>query len=63
MTGAPPRSPLGESLPPELTHACPQDGDGGLMPCCNLTPFEVPRTDRITLDLELVTCGKDQGAS
>ncbi len=26
------------------------------MPCCGLTPFEVPRTDRMTLDPKLVTC-------
>ena len=26
------------------------------MPCCGLTPFEVPRTDRMTLDPALVTC-------
>lgn len=29
-----------------VTHLCPQIDDGGLMPCCGLTPFEVPRTDR-----------------
>jgi hypothetical protein len=39
----------------ETTHQCPPDG-GGLMPCCGLTPFEVPRTGRITLDSALVTC-------
>jgi hypothetical protein len=26
------------------------------MPCCNLTPFDVSHTDRITNDPELVTC-------
>ena len=36
-------------------HACPPDGLG-LMPCCGRTPFEVPRTDRLTLDPALVTC-------
>jgi hypothetical protein len=41
----------------ELTHACPPAG-GFLMPCCALTPFEVSRWDRITLDLSLVTCGR-----
>lgn len=41
--------------PAEVTHHCPPDG-GGLMPCCGLTPFEVPRTDRMTLATELVTC-------
>ena len=43
---------------PEVTHLCPPDG-GGLMPCCGLTPFEVPRTDQMTLDPALVTCGKE----
>jgi hypothetical protein len=41
----------------EVTHQCPPDS-GGLMPCCGLTPFEVPRTDRMTLDPALVTCGR-----
>jgi hypothetical protein len=43
--------------PAKVTHQCPPDG-GGLMPCCELTPFEVPRTDRITEDPALVTCGR-----
>ncbi len=41
----------------EIVHACPLS-DGGLMPCCGLTPFEVPGWHRMTLDPELVTCGK-----
>lgn len=41
---------------PETVHRCPPDGGGGLMPCCGLTPFEAPRTDRITKDKEQVTC-------
>lgn len=36
-------------------HACPQGGDA-LMPCCEKTPFEVPRDHRMTLDPALVTC-------
>lgn len=40
----------------EIVHACPPDGGGGLMPCCGRTPFEVPRTDRMTVQGELVTC-------
>ena len=40
-----------------VTHLCPQDDDGGLMPCCEMTPWEVPRSDKITEDKELVTCG------
>ena len=43
---------------PEVTHLCPQDGAGGVMSCCRLTPFDVPRSDRMTLDPALVTCGK-----
>lgn len=38
----------------EVTHQCPPEG--GVMPCCGLTPFEVSRTDRITEDPTLVTC-------
>ena len=41
-----------------VTHLCPQD-DGGLLPCCGMTPFEVPRSDKITEDKGLVTCGGD----
>ncbi len=44
----------------ETTHMCPPDG-GNVMPCCSLTPWEVPRTDRMTLDPALVTCGKEAG--
>lgn len=39
-----------------ITHQCPPAGPG-IMPCCGQTPFEVPRTNRITVDLDLVTCG------
>lgn len=35
-------------------HKCPDSA--GVMPCCGLTPFEVPRTDRVTTAPELVTC-------
>jgi hypothetical protein len=42
-------------LGPEVTHQCPPEG-GGLMPCCGQTPFEVARSDRMTLDESLVTC-------
>jgi hypothetical protein len=41
----------------EITHQCPP-GDGGLMPCCGLTPFEVPRYHRMTEDPALVTCAQ-----
>ena len=41
----------------EVTHFCPHpDFIGALFLCCGLTPFEVPRTDRMTLDPALVTC-------
>ena len=49
----------------EVTHACPvpfAEGGDGTMPCCGLTPFEVPRYHRITLDPALVTCGKPAAA-
>lgn len=36
-------------------HACPPDGSS-TMPCCGRTPFEVPPTDRMTVQPELVTC-------
>jgi hypothetical protein len=42
----------------EVTHQCPPDGQG-FTPCCGKTPFELPRTDRITLDPSLVTCHSD----
>src|SRR5690606_33101707 len=42
--------------PGEVTHACPV-GDSAATPCCERTPFELPGTDRMTLDPRLVTCG------
>ncbi|MDX2954571.1 hypothetical protein [Streptomyces caniscabiei] len=39
----------------ETVHACPPDGSG-LTPCCGRTPFELPRTDRMTRDPAAVTC-------
>jgi hypothetical protein len=39
-----------------VTHLVPQD-DGGLMPCCGLSPFDAPRFDKITEDKDEVTCG------
>lgn len=45
--------PRGQDAP---VHACPPD-NGGAMPCCGKTPFEVhPWRNRITTDPELVTC-------
>lgn len=40
-----------------VTHSCPFI-DGGLTPCCHKPVFELPRTDRLTLSENLVTCGK-----
>lgn len=31
-------------------------GSGALTPCCGRSPFELPRTDRMTVDSDLVTC-------
>jgi hypothetical protein len=39
----------------EIVHHCPLDGCG-VTPCCGMTPFELPRTDRMTSDPSLVTC-------
>ena len=38
-----------------VTHECPHM-DEATMPCCDKTPFEVSRNDRMTLDRQLVTC-------
>lgn len=38
----------------ETVHGCPPDGSG-LTPCCGRTPFELPRTDRISSEAP-VTC-------
>lgn len=47
---------LGINLPPAPpVHACPPVGSG-VTPCCGRTPFELPRTDRMETDPELVTC-------
>jgi hypothetical protein len=39
----------------ETVHACPPDGSG-LTPCCGRTPFELPRTDRISSEADAITC-------
>ena len=38
-------------------HACPGDGISR-MSCCHRTPFEVPMEDQLSLNPDLVTCGK-----
>lgn len=40
----------------ELTHASPLTGQW-VTPCCQRTPFELSRWDRMTNDLTKVTCG------
>ena len=45
---------------PEVTHQRPPDGDI-FMPCCGFTPFDVPRTGRITENPALATCHGDPG--
>lgn len=42
-----------------LIHLCPPRGSGE-MACCGNTPLEVPPSDRITLDADLVTCKGNQ---
>lgn len=37
-------------------HATPPHGEA-TTPCCDATPFELPTTDRMTLDAAAVTCG------
>lgn len=41
----------------ETTHRCPLR-PSGLTPCCERAPFELPYTDRMTLDDKRVTCGR-----
>jgi hypothetical protein len=45
-----------ESPPVEVVHLCPSPGSG-VTGCCGKTPFELPRSDRMTLHLGTVTCG------
>lgn len=42
----------------QVTHECPHDGEYQT-PCCGKTPFELPRTDRMTVRKDLVTCRKN----
>jgi hypothetical protein len=43
-----------------VAHQAPEDGSDGLMPCCGLPAWELPRHDRMTQDAESVTCGGAQ---
>ncbi|MEU9323243.1 hypothetical protein AB0D91_05425 [Streptomyces canus] len=46
----------------EVVHGCPPDGSG-LTPCCGRTPFELPRTDRMSTDPAAVTCTPPAGGA
>jgi hypothetical protein len=39
----------------EITHHCPLDGRQATR-CCDRIPFDLPRTDRLTLDPDLADC-------
>ena len=53
-----PGEELGVAEAAGVVHLCgPSDGPS-VFSCCGRTPSEVPRTDRVTLDPGLVTCGK-----
>ena len=42
-------------LHPEVVHGCPPPGSGQT-PCCHRSPWDLPVTDRMTLQPDLVTC-------
>lgn len=44
--------------PTPTVHACPPEGEA-VTPCCGVTPFELPRTDRLTQEPAEVTCTSD----
>jgi hypothetical protein len=43
-------------------HAGPPDGSA-VTPCCGRSPFELPRSDRMTYELALVTCTTETSAT
>jgi hypothetical protein len=45
-----------------IVHWAPDDYSSGVTRCCARTPFELPRTDRLTLDDNVVTCRWTQDA-
>lgn len=55
LTAAPVVGVTADTTPAETVHACPPDGSG-ITPCCGRTPFELPRTDRISSEEGTVTC-------
>ncbi|MFE2045710.1 hypothetical protein ACFXAZ_33305 [Streptomyces sp. NPDC059477] len=52
---AAPAQPAKDAEKREVVHGCPPAGSV-LTPCCARTPFELPRTDRLSTELALVTC-------
>jgi hypothetical protein len=57
--GAPePESIIG-MIDEATVHLTPP-GDSGQCPCCDRTPFELPRADRMTMDRGAVTCKGNQ---
>jgi hypothetical protein len=46
----------------ETVHACPPDGSR-VTPCCGESPFDLPRTDRITEDPAQVTCDGERAGT
>ncbi|WP_121711616.1 hypothetical protein [Streptomyces sp. E5N91] len=50
-----------ETAATETVHGCPPDGSG-LTPCCGRTPFELPRTDRISSEAPITGTGPAAGA-
>ena len=46
----------------EKVHDCPRNGESVTL-CCGRSPFELPRTDRMTLDPDLVTCNRAAAVS
>ncbi|WP_060887647.1 hypothetical protein [Streptomyces caniscabiei] len=51
--------PDDEAPTAETVHGCPPDGSG-VTPCCGRTPFELPRTDRMSTDSTVATCRADE---
>lgn len=46
--------------PQEVVHGCPPPGSG-VTPCCGRTPFELPRTDRISTEAPVTCPGNESG--
>lgn len=58
-----PRRPPPGTRPPggvaEVIHQVPEVGHSAT-PCCGVSPFDLPASDRITSNLDLVTCDRRQ---